>query len=70
MKEFKTNGDLVIVSAISKKTDKPYFALCLDLGYTTKYLTFNAQDIAEICGCSVIEITKLTPGIYPVGYDN
>lgn len=36
-------------------------ALCYDVGYTTKYLIYNNQDIAELVGMSVIDFVKATP---------
>lgn len=38
------------------KDKKAYIALLVDLEYTQKVLSFNPQDIAEICGLSVREL--------------
>lgn len=38
------------------KANKGYLALIVELGYTQKVLSFNPQDIAEICGISVMEL--------------
>lgn len=51
----------------SKKDPKnKVFALVCDLGYTTKFLTFNIQDIAEIYGVSVKDLHKLEVGDYQI----
>lgn len=45
------------------KDKKAYIALLVDLGYTQKVLSFNSQDIAEICGISVRDLyTQLDDG--------
>lgn len=41
------------------KDKKAYLALVVDLEYTQKVLSFNPQDIAEICGISVKELHDL-----------
>lgn len=38
------------------KDNKQYIALIVDLGYVRKFLSFNPQEIAEICGLSVREL--------------
>lgn len=38
------------------KDKKQYIALVVDLGYAQKMLSFNPQEIAEICGVAVREL--------------
>ena len=48
----------MILKVVKKfnKEKKQYIALVVDLGYAQKYLSFNPQGIAEICGVSVREL--------------
>lgn len=41
------------------KNGKSYIALVVDLEYTVKVLSFNPQDIAEICRVSVRDLHDL-----------
>lgn len=68
-KEFYTLGDLKLVVSKSKKTDKRFVALVMDLGYTTKYLTFNYVDIAEIVGESTRTLAELPEGVYDITHE-
>jgi hypothetical protein len=43
----------------ANKAGRDYLALVVDLGYAVKVLSFNPQDIAEICGVSVRELYQL-----------
>lgn len=47
--------EIKIVKKMNKEK-KAYIALLVDLEYTQKVLSFNPQDIAEICGLSVREL--------------
>lgn len=50
--------EIKIVKKLNK-AKKSYIALLVDLGYTQKVLSFNPQDIAEICAISVKELNDL-----------
>lgn len=50
---------------MSKKGNKTY-ALCADLGYTVKFLTFNQNDVAELLRIPVSELIDKPVGDYPV----
>lgn len=57
---------LILRKAISKKSNNPYVALMVDLGYVKKFLSFSANDIAEILGMSVIDLMNKPDGDYVV----
>lgn len=59
-------GSLVLRIAVSKKTNKIFYCLGFDLGYTFKALTFNLNDIAEIVGLLPRELTALSVGDYKI----
>ena len=50
--------EIKVIKKINKN-NKSYLALVVDLEYTVKVLSFNPQDIAEICGVSVKELHDL-----------
>lgn len=43
------------------KSGNLFYALCADVGYTLVYLTFKAQDIAEILRISVAQLYEDYP---------
>lgn len=67
MTNFSTLGELQLVVAKSKKGNL-YRALCINLGYTRKFLVFDASTIAEIVGESVQTIMGLEEGVYEIVY--
>lgn len=51
---------------IGQKSQRPYTALCLDLGYRVMWLSYSCNDCAEALGISVAELMALNDGIYPI----
>lgn len=54
---------------VSKKSGKLVSALCADLGYTTKYISFDVDLLAELLALSRFEFANLPAGVYTVTFD-
>lgn len=54
---------------VSKKTGKLVSALCANLGYTTKYISFDSDLLAELLALSRFDFAVLPAGDYEVKSD-
>lgn len=54
-------GAKFCVIAFRSKSGAEMRALAVDLGYTSKFLTFDTQTIAELFGLAVICLVQATP---------
>lgn len=55
-----------VIIGESKKTGRPYAMLQVDLGYTSKAVTFDSQLIAEIMGIAVADLFILGNGRHEI----
>lgn len=63
----RINGELLLVVNQSKKDkDKTYVALCVNLGYSLKFLTFDSYLISELLNITIQELRSLEVGEYEV----
>lgn len=57
---------LIVRKSISKKTNKPFAMLILDIGYRMAILSFDTSLCAEALGVSVKDLMTLDDGDYVV----
>lgn len=54
-------GNLFLSHPVSAKSKKPYYALCIDLGYAVRYLTFDINLIGELLGVALRDLESICP---------
>lgn len=62
MSEVKKVPVFLVRNVSKKDATKSYFAIIVELGYRQAFLSFNSNEIAEICGLALPDLYTLPIG--------